>query len=103
MSLQDGPTDLHESKTPATKEERRREDRKSATGEVVVRLDFGTRVIRAQLVDVSPSGFRIRYPGVILKTGIEADITYPLGYVKARIMWVRQAGPICEAGFLVVG
>ncbi len=74
-----------------------------ASGEVVVRLDFGTRVIRGELLDVSPSGFRIRYPGSILKTGTEADVSYPWGYVKARIMWVRQAGEICEAGFLVVG
>jgi PilZ domain len=103
MSLEDRPHNLHQSETAVPNADRRREERKPATGEVSVRLDYGTRVIRGELVDISPNGFRIRYPGALLKTGIEADITYPWGYVKARIMWVRQTGEICEAGFLVVG
>lgn len=82
--------------------DRRREPRTPATGKVVVRLDHGRKVIQAEMVDVSPSGFRIRYRGLPLQSGSDVDITYPWGDVKASIVWVRAQDGWVEVGFMVI-
>ena len=80
--------------------DRRREPREPATGSVTVRLG-GKREIEGEMVDVSPSGLRIRYKGEPLPIGSEVDITYPWGRVSASIVWVALAGPWVDVGFLI--
>ena len=79
--------------------ERRCEERKPATGEVTIRV--GDRVINGDMVDVSPSGFRMRYFGDPLDVGSEVEITYPWGTVKARIMWFHVIAGMCDVGFYI--
>jgi len=82
--------------------DRRRELRQPAKGKVVVRIDQGKTVICGEMVDVSPSGFRIRYRGNILQAGSDVDISYPWGEVKASIVWVRAEDGWTEVGFLII-
>jgi hypothetical protein len=82
--------------------DRRREARQTAKGKVVVRLDHGKTVIRGEMVDVSPSGFRIRYRGPALPAGSDVDISYPWGDVRASIVWVRSEDNWTEVGFMIL-
>jgi hypothetical protein len=93
----------HGMNSSATGVERRREPRQPAKGKVVVRLDQGNTILRGEMVDVSPSGFRIRYRGdTRLLAGSEVDISYPWGEVKASIVWVRSENEWTEVGFLIL-
>ncbi len=83
--------------------DRRREERQPAKGRVVVRLDQGKTIIRGEMMDVSSSGFRIRYRGEALSAGSEVDISYPWGEVRASIVWVRRENGWTEVGFLIIG
>jgi hypothetical protein len=82
--------------------DRRREARQAAKGKVVVRLDHGKTVIQGEMVDVSPSGFRIRYRGHALPAGSDVDISYPWGDVRASIVWVCSEGDWTEVGFTIL-
>jgi PilZ domain len=82
--------------------DRRREPRQRARGKVVVRIDQGKTVIHGEMIDVSSSGFRIRYHGNVLEAGADVDISYPWGEVKASIVWVRAEGGWTEVGFLLL-
>jgi hypothetical protein len=82
--------------------DRRREARQAAKGKVVVRLDHGKTVIRGEMLDVSPSGFRIRYQGHALPAGSDVDISYPWGEVRASIVWVHSEDDWTDVGFMIL-
>jgi hypothetical protein len=50
----------------------------------------------AELVDVSPTGFRARHHSRGLKRG---TVVHAWGFVTARVVWTRQCGGISESGF----
>ncbi len=83
--------------------ERRREKRQQASGAVTLHL-AGTpgEVVSGELLDVSPSGFRIRHHNRALRPGLEVQVIYPWGEVNARIMWTREVGDSIESGFFIV-
>jgi len=82
-------------------DERRKEPRTAASGEVTLHLG-GSVTIRGELLDVSPSGFRIRHQSNELKPGMEVEVQYPWGQVRARIMWARELKGIRESGFYIL-
>ncbi len=94
-------TQPDESKKTQSTVERRREERKRATGEVTICVNQGQTVLRGEMVDVSLSGFRMRYQGEPLDAGSEVEVTYPWGTVKARIMWLHVIAGWCDVGFLI--
>jgi hypothetical protein len=53
------------------------------------------------MIDVSPSGFRIRYRGEPLEVGAEVEVSYTWGDVKVHILWMCTRGEYCE-GFFVL-
>jgi hypothetical protein len=57
--------------------ERRCEQREAASGEVTLRLNDGQTIIRAEIVDVSRTGFRICYRGEPPTGNTAVDISYP--------------------------
>jgi hypothetical protein len=59
-------------------------------------------VVHGEMVDVSPSGFRIRYHGAPITAGSTAEVTYPFGEVQARVVWVCPVGGWCDAGFQIL-
>jgi hypothetical protein len=81
----------------------RSETREPANGAVSVYLGNGKPEIHGEMVDVSPSGFRIRYRGKALTLGSEVRISYPWGKVHASIVWVSEIGEYVETGFLITG
>jgi hypothetical protein len=84
--------------------ERRREPRHSPKALVVFRLsnqDVGTTT-DAELVDISASGFRLRYMGLELVPGKEVIVIQPTVTVRAKIMWTAILEGRCESGFLVL-
>ncbi len=84
--------------------ERRSEQRESASGEVTLRMNDGNDAVHAEMVDVSRTGFRIRYRGEPpQKIKSDTDISYPWGHVKASLIWIRAVDGWIELGFLVTG
>jgi hypothetical protein len=63
----------------------------------------GETLIEAELRDVTPTGFRIYYPGVALPLGLEVDILYSWGKVAALVVSVGQVELGSEVDFLITG
>lgn len=68
---------------------------------VTLCLDNGRTLIRGEMVDISPSGFRIRYRGAPLRPGSSIQINYPWGNIYARVIWIRALDGWRDAGLLV--
>jgi hypothetical protein len=64
---------------------------------VVIRNPQGTLIV-ADLLDVSPSGFRISYEGAYLNPGSWIGVLYPWGEVPARVVWTAVTGIVSETG-----
>ena len=84
--------------------EKRREPRRKANGAVRIRLEGPTTAeIEGRLVDLSPSGFRMRHGYVALASGQTVEFSHVEAAGRARVMWNRVVGGHVETGFLVVG
>jgi hypothetical protein len=84
--------------------EKRREPRRKAEGAVRVRFADPEPVdIEGELMDISPSGFRMAHSCVSLTAGQVVDFTHPEAVGQARVMWNRVLAERVETGFFVVG
>lgn len=83
-------------------DDRRRERRQPAEGEVRLFFDDGGPVIHGKLLDVSSSGFRASHECPELRTGMELGFTRGDCSGRARIMWNRTAEGRWESGFFVI-
>ncbi len=83
-------------------DDRRREPRLPAEGEVRLFFDDGGPVIHGRLLDVSSNGFRAAHECPELRTGMELGFARGDCSGRARIMWNRTADGRWESGFFVV-
>lgn len=60
-------------------------------------------MLSGELLDVTPSGFRIRYSGVPLPLGLEMEVLYSWGKVNAMVASVSQQPGMTEADILITG
>jgi PilZ domain len=79
--------------------ERRREERQPVSCKVTFQLDG--KAIIGVLVDVSPSGFRIRH-SARLRSGTELDVASSCGVLRARVVWTRELPSSIDSGFLLL-
>jgi hypothetical protein len=83
--------------------EKRKEPRRKAEGAVRVRFANPQPVdIEGQLMDLSPSGFRMAHTCVSLTAGQVVDFAHIEAVGRARVMWNRVLAERVETGFLVV-
>ena len=83
--------------------EPRTEPRQPAEGPVLVRFaDPQPEEILGQLMDVSPSGFRMAHANQSLQSGQVVDFSHSLAAGAARVMWNRITDQRVETGFLIV-
>ena len=83
--------------------EKRREIRHPADGPVRVRFaDPQPAEIEGQLIDVSPSGFRMSHANQSLQAGQVVEFSHSHAIGEARVMWNRIQGQRVETGFLIV-
>jgi PilZ domain-containing protein len=88
-------------KTPPS--ERRRAARQAAQGEIRLRQSGAIApAFVGHLVDVSPTGFRIRHSRLTLVSGdrVEYDLGGQSG--AARAVWTRILGSEAETGFMIL-
>jgi hypothetical protein len=83
--------------------EKRREARRIATGEVrVVFTDPEPLEIDGKLIDVSPNGFRMTHDCTELRSGQVVDFAHVEANGRAQVIWTRILAEGIESGFLVV-
>jgi hypothetical protein len=83
--------------------EKRREMRQPAEGPVLVRFaDPQPLEILGELMDVSPSGFRMAHANQSLHSGQVVEFSHSLAVGAARVMWNRIVDQRVETGFLIV-
>ena len=83
--------------------EQRREPRQPAEGPVLVRFaDPQPLEILGQLVDVSPSGFRMAHANQSLQSGQMVEFSHSFAAGAARVMWNRILDQCVETGFRIV-
>lgn len=88
---------------PATSVEKRREQRRKASGSVEVRFTYPkARRIEGVLIDVSPSGFRMAHREASLEAGLVVEFSHGEASGKARVMWNRIVDGKVETGFLLI-
>ncbi|MFN3325754.1 MAG: PilZ domain-containing protein [Bryobacteraceae bacterium] len=82
--------------------ERRREKRVPASGEVILQVEPPvSQEVRGELIDVSPSGFRVRHANASLQSGMVVEFRHALGAGKARVAWNRILSGCVESGFFL--
>ena len=89
---------------PDHKEERRRNPRQEVQGVIFLKFlnsDFRSAAIRAVLIDLSASGFRVSHTSKELCSGQEVAFCHDAGEGMARVVWTRIVGQGVESGFLV--
>jgi hypothetical protein len=83
--------------------EKRREQRRRASGTVVVRCPGpSARQIEGRLIDVSASGFRMAHAEASLEAGQVVEFTHQEAAGTARVMWNRIVNRNVETGFLLI-
>ena len=83
--------------------DRRCSPRVAAQGEVQLYFAEPSHlVIRAELVDMSATGFRIRHSHATLETGREVHFRFHHSYGRAVVIWNRVEGGEVESGLLIV-
>lgn len=88
--------------TISRKMEKRREQRRRASGAVVVRCAGAhSRQIEGRLIDVSSSGFRMAHGEASLEAGQVVEFSHHEASGRARVMWNRIVDGNVETGFLV--
>lgn len=80
-------------------DERRREPRYGAEGEVTVAVLDGAREseYKAKLMDFSLHGLRVQIPAEI-REGIEVHVFFSWGEVATQVMWSAPCPNGCEIG-----
>ncbi len=87
---------------PGKGPEKRREQRRRASGTVLVRcLAPHAKVIEGRLIDLSPSGFRMAHECASLQAGQVVEFSHHEAAGKAKVMWNRIVERSVETGFLV--
>ena len=83
--------------------EKRREERKPASGEIWFVLE-GPRSLefKGRLIDSSISGFRATHSHAALSSGQAVSFRHSLGSGRALVMWSRILVPDVESGFLIL-
>jgi hypothetical protein len=85
-------------------QEKRREARRLASGEVRVKFtDPEVLEIDGKLMDLSANGFRMSHECTALRSGQVVDFTHVEANGRAQVMWTRILAEGVESGFLVVG
>jgi ABC-type nitrate/sulfonate/bicarbonate transport system permease component len=83
--------------------EKRRETRQPAEGPVLVNFSNPQPMeILGELVDVSPSGFRMAHANQSLQSGQLVGFSHALAIGTARVMWNRIMDHRVETGFRIV-
>ena len=83
--------------------EKRREIRQPAEGPVLVTFSDPQRMeILGELMDVSPSGFRMAHANQSLQSGQLVEFSHSLALGVARVMWNRIMDHRVETGFRIV-
>jgi PilZ domain-containing protein len=77
----------------------RREPRTRIAGEILIEVGPNGKVVRGQLLDVSPHGFAVRHEYEHFVTGQEVRVVYEWGKVPARLAWVETREGGRAAGF----
>jgi hypothetical protein len=86
-----------------TASEKRREERREASGVVHVRFSDPRNVeIEGQLMDVSARGFRMAHGWTSLEAGQLVEFSHVEAAGQARVMWNRILAERVESGFLVL-
>lgn len=79
--------------------DRRREERQPTEGSVQLEVDAPLpRSIAGTLVDVSPSGLRVRHGDMSLATGQRVRYSHAAGAGTAVVMWTRVFEGAVESG-----
>jgi hypothetical protein len=88
---------------PLQPTERRTEARRRVTGEVRLRQPGAVSgSFLGHLIDVSPTGFRIRHDRLTVASGQLVDFQWAGQTGQARAMWTRILGTEAETGFHIV-
>jgi len=83
--------------------EKRREIRQPAEGPVLVNFSNPQPMeILGELMDVSPSGFRMAHANQSLQSGQMVGFSHGLAIGTARVMWNRILDHRVETGFRIV-
>ena len=83
--------------------EKRREVRQPAEGPVLVSFSDPQRMeILGDLMDLSPSGFRMAHANQSLQSGQLVEFSHSLALGVARVMWNRIMDHRVETGFRIV-
>jgi len=83
--------------------EKRREVRQPAEGPVLVNFSNPQPMeILGELMDVSPSGFRMAHANQSLQSGQMVGFSHGLAIGTARVMWNRILDHRVETGFRIV-
>jgi ABC-type nitrate/sulfonate/bicarbonate transport system permease component len=83
--------------------EKRREIRQPAEGPVLVNFSNPQPMeILGELVDVSPSGFRMAHANQSLQSGQLVGFSHGFAIGTARVMWNRIMDHRVETGFRIV-
>jgi hypothetical protein len=86
-----------------TMDEKRRETRRPATGNVRVRFDNPEPLeVLGKLMDVSISGFRMVHDCASLHSGQVVEFAHVEASGRARVMWNRIIAGAVETGFLLM-
>lgn len=84
-------------------QDQRREPRRRATGQVRVKFtDPQPQEIAGKLMDVSPSGFRMKHQCTALRSGQIVEFSHLEAAGKAQVVWNRILAGGVETGFFVV-
>jgi len=78
-----------------------REPRTPSQGDVVLRLYNPDEILRGELVDISPHGFRVRHQSGFA-VGREVLLSHEGRQVRARAMWSRETAGWVETGFYIL-
>ena len=85
-----------------TTQEKRREARRAASGNVHVKFtDPEPLEFDGELIDVSTSGFRMTHECTALQSGQVVEFAHVEASGRARVMWNRILAGGVETGFLV--
>ncbi len=81
--------------------ERRSEPRRRSAGDVTLWPESGmSAAIRAELVDESRHGFRVRHGSPGITPGQTVSFEAPGTAGRARVVWTRMFGGQVESGFV---
>src|SRR5690242_15844441 len=90
----------HSSSAPEVAVDRRSEPRLTSSGEALLR-PYDHTLLKGEIMDMSPGGFRMRYVGKRMKVGSEVDVLSPWDNVRATVAWTIRSGDWIQAGLRV--